>query len=229
MSEVAARDATIAGARDFLAALFGLFWRYRFLYRDINELLSRNRRLETRFKRIVERETALMHIWLQDLARNGDLLAPADRLEALATNMIVVSSFWLSFEFVRDARSFGSGRHIAASTQRGMRQTLALLDPWLAEPARAELAHTLADLPADTAGRPRAPDWQDIRQPQPGVAWSPPLAVRTTALRAARATASDSSHITDAAAPRAADADAATADAAETTAGTQPPTPTDGQ
>jgi len=123
-----------------LESLFALFWRYRFLYRDINELLSRNRRLEMRFKRIVEHETAIVRRWLHDLSRNRELLAPDDRLDAIATNMVVVSSFWLSFEFVRDARSFGSGRHIAASSRRGVQQTLALIDAWLSDDARARLA-----------------------------------------------------------------------------------------
>ncbi len=143
LDEARARSGRIEDTPEFLASLFGVFWRYRFLYRDINELLSRNRRLEMRFKRIVERETEIVLSWLQDLAREHELLAPPDRLEALATNMVVVSSFWLSFEYVRDARSFGTGRHIAASTRRGMHQTLALLDPWLSDGARARLAQQL--------------------------------------------------------------------------------------
>ena len=37
----------------FLHLVFEGIWKFRFLYRDINELLSRNRMLETHFKRIV--------------------------------------------------------------------------------------------------------------------------------------------------------------------------------
>jgi AcrR family transcriptional regulator len=40
----------------FLHLIFESIWKFRFLYRDINELLSRNRLLETHFKRIVARK-----------------------------------------------------------------------------------------------------------------------------------------------------------------------------
>lgn len=40
----------------FLHLIFEAIWKFRFLYRDINELLSRNRVLETHFKRIVARK-----------------------------------------------------------------------------------------------------------------------------------------------------------------------------
>jgi hypothetical protein len=33
----------------FMHTLFELIWQYRFLYRDLNDLLSKNRRLETHF------------------------------------------------------------------------------------------------------------------------------------------------------------------------------------
>src|SRR5471030_1073341 len=37
----------------YLHLLFELVWRYRFFYRDLNDLLSRNRTLELRFKEIL--------------------------------------------------------------------------------------------------------------------------------------------------------------------------------
>ena len=36
----------------FLHSLFELIWDHRFLYRDLNDLLSKNRHLETHFKNI---------------------------------------------------------------------------------------------------------------------------------------------------------------------------------
>jgi AcrR family transcriptional regulator len=42
----------------FTHSLFELIWDYRFLYRDLNDLLSRKRHLETHFKLILERKTA---------------------------------------------------------------------------------------------------------------------------------------------------------------------------
>src|SRR6185295_7012488 len=40
----------------FMHSLFELIWRYRFLYRDLNDLLSKNRNLETQFQLVLERK-----------------------------------------------------------------------------------------------------------------------------------------------------------------------------
>ena len=42
----------------FLHTLFELIWQYRFLYRDLNDLLSKNRRLETHLQAVLQREMA---------------------------------------------------------------------------------------------------------------------------------------------------------------------------
>jgi AcrR family transcriptional regulator len=40
----------------FFHMLFGLIWAYRFLYRDLNDLLSKNRRLETQFQGVLKQK-----------------------------------------------------------------------------------------------------------------------------------------------------------------------------
>ena len=40
----------------FIHALFELIWQYRFLYRDLNDLLSKNRRLETHFQTVIKHQ-----------------------------------------------------------------------------------------------------------------------------------------------------------------------------
>ena len=44
----------VAHAWRSLHAMFDLIWRYRFLYLDLNDLLSRNRTVELRFRDLVE-------------------------------------------------------------------------------------------------------------------------------------------------------------------------------
>jgi hypothetical protein len=41
----------------FMHTLFELIWQYRFLYRDLNDLLSKNRRLETHFQWVLKNKT----------------------------------------------------------------------------------------------------------------------------------------------------------------------------
>ena len=52
----APRGANVEDLWLFLHLLFEAIWRYRFLYRDLNDLLSRNRLLEVHFKRLLERK-----------------------------------------------------------------------------------------------------------------------------------------------------------------------------
>ena len=48
--------ADVEDAWFFFHTLFELIWSYRFLYRDLNDLLSNNRKLELHFKFVLERK-----------------------------------------------------------------------------------------------------------------------------------------------------------------------------
>ena len=51
----------------FLHSLFEKVWDHRFLYRDLNHLLSGNRHLETRFHQVLERKTQTLRHSLTQL------------------------------------------------------------------------------------------------------------------------------------------------------------------
>ncbi len=121
----------------FLHLLFEAIWRYRFVYRDLNDLLSRNRRLETRFRSIADRKTAAARALCRSLAAAGALDGAQREVEALATNMVVVATYWLPFEYIRNARRFSEPGFQAAAVARGAFQVLSMLAPWLAEDGRA--------------------------------------------------------------------------------------------
>ncbi|MCZ7564171.1 MAG: TetR/AcrR family transcriptional regulator [Burkholderiales bacterium] len=127
------RTATIEDLWLFLHLMFEAIWRYRFLYRDLNDLLSRNRLLEVHFKRILERKVAAATLLCGALAQAGELSARPDEIETLARNMVVVITYWLSFEYVRNPRDPQAGP-IAA---RGAHQVMALLAPFLLGASRA--------------------------------------------------------------------------------------------
>ena len=133
------RAATVEDLWLFLHLLFEAIWRYRFLYRDLNDLLSRNRLLEVHFKRILERKVAAAEALCRGLAETGELSAAPAEIGALATNMVVVITYWLSFEYVRNPRDPQEGP-IAA---RGAHQVMALLAPFLVGGAR-ELVERLS-------------------------------------------------------------------------------------
>jgi AcrR family transcriptional regulator len=111
----------------FLHLIFEGIWKFRFLYRDINELLSRNRILETHFKRIVAHKVRTATAICNGLVATGDMRASAPEIQALAVNMTVVATYWLSFEFVSDPRRKLGGETLA----RGAFQVMALAAPYL--------------------------------------------------------------------------------------------------
>jgi AcrR family transcriptional regulator len=121
----------------FLHLLFELVWKYRFLYRDLNDLLSRNRRLEMHFRSILERKQAAARTLLQALAAAGELRAGSRETDALAVNMTLVATYWLSFEYVRHARRFAEPAYQSAAIARGAYQVLSLVAPHLSDAGRA--------------------------------------------------------------------------------------------
>jgi AcrR family transcriptional regulator len=130
------RRADVEDAWLFLHLLFETIWRHRFVYRDLTDLLTRNRRIETHFKRILERKTRAARSLCDGLAAADQLHASDFEIDALATNMVVVSTWWLSYEYVRDARRFGEPAHQAAALARGAFQVLALTGAYLSGDAR---------------------------------------------------------------------------------------------
>ena len=84
--------------------LFELIWSYRFLYRDLNDLLSNNRKLESHFQFVLQRKTRAVQAVLDGIAAGSGLTIEARDAEPVATAMVVVLTYWLSFEYVRDPR-----------------------------------------------------------------------------------------------------------------------------
>jgi AcrR family transcriptional regulator len=125
------REANIEDAWFFLHLVFEQIWKYRFLYRDLNDLLSRSRKLELHFQTLSKRKSqAALHL-IEGLAASGTLSASPREMQALATNMVVVSTYWLSFEYMQHARHFSEAKVQSESMARGAYQVLALTAPYL--------------------------------------------------------------------------------------------------
>ncbi|OGB09535.1 MAG: TetR family transcriptional regulator [Burkholderiales bacterium RIFCSPHIGHO2_12_FULL_61_11] len=115
----------------FMHTLFELIWQYRFLYRDLNDLLSKNRRLETHFQEILKNKTRAVKTLLDGMSRAGAVSIDSRELEATATGMVVVLTYWLSFEYVRDPRNALEPGKAQAALLRGAQHVLNLLIPYL--------------------------------------------------------------------------------------------------
>jgi AcrR family transcriptional regulator len=123
----------------FLHSLFEIIWAYRFLYRDLNDLLSKNRLLETRFQGVLKNKTRAIRALLSGMSRSGALDIDARELEPTANCMVVVLTYWLSFEYVRDPRNALEPDNAQHALLRGAQHVLNLLAPYLEAGQRQHL------------------------------------------------------------------------------------------
>ncbi len=123
----------------FQHSLFELIWQYRFLYRDLNDLLSKNRRLETHFQWVLKNKTRSIKAMLDSLNRTGAMRIDAREIDATATSMVVVLTYWLSFEYVRDPRNALEPGSAQSALLRGAHHVLSLLTPYLEAGQRTHL------------------------------------------------------------------------------------------
>ena len=121
----------------FMHSLFELIWEYRFLYRDLNDLLSKNRRLETHFQSVLKNKTRAVKTLLDGMSLAGALHIDSREVEATATSMVVVLTYWLSFEYVRDPRRALEAENAQLALMRGAQHVLNLLAPYL-EPGQRQ-------------------------------------------------------------------------------------------
>ena len=117
----------------FFHMLFELIWKYRFLYRDLNDLLSKNRRLEMHFQDVLANKTRAVQSVLNGLTMRIEPRQAAP----VATAMVVVLTYWLSYEYVREPRNALEAESAGASMMRGAFHVLSLLVPYL-EPAQQD-------------------------------------------------------------------------------------------
>lgn len=129
---VGRRSASVEDIWLFLHLLFEIIWRYRFLYRDLPDLLTRNRLLEVHIGRILEQKIRAATLVCEGLVESGEMQASPSEVLALATNMAALATCWLSFDYARHPR----GGIEAAKLEQGVFQVMAMLSPFLVGDAR---------------------------------------------------------------------------------------------
>lgn len=116
----------------FLHSLFEQVWSHRFLYRDLNNLLSGNRHLEIHFHAVLERKTLAFRQMLESLVAAGLMRMDADHIETLSASLSVMVTYWLSYEYVRNPRQAMEPASASLALTRGAQHVLALLTPYMA-------------------------------------------------------------------------------------------------
>ncbi len=118
----------------FLHLLFETIARFRFIYQDLVNVLSRYRHLESRFQRILKQKYEASNRICQSFRNQGILNASDHETQALCHQIVLTITYWLSFEMLthlhdKDAVDLG----------RGVYQVMVLIAPYLREEERAAL------------------------------------------------------------------------------------------
>jgi AcrR family transcriptional regulator len=143
----------------FFHMFFELIWQYRFLYRDLNDLLSKNRLLETHFQHILKSKQQAVRSVLDGLSRHQSMRIDPREAPSIATSMVVVLTYWLSYEYVRDPRRALEPESASSALLRGAYHVLSLLLPHLDAVQREHLYKLVgpyANVAAAAAGAPDA-------------------------------------------------------------------------
>ncbi|MEB0084449.1 TetR/AcrR family transcriptional regulator, partial [Glaciimonas sp. Gout2] len=115
----------------YLHLMFELIWRYRFFYRDLSDLLSRNRTLELQFKVIFGHKIKVVKQLCQGLQQENTLAVNAIEIDTLSTNMVVTASYWLSYQYVLNPRKYTEQAVVEKALASGCYQVLSLMHPYL--------------------------------------------------------------------------------------------------
>jgi AcrR family transcriptional regulator len=126
----------------WLHLLFESMWRYRFLYRDLDQLTSQHAKLGARFGALFRMGAATVIQLGHGLAKAGAMRASERDIEALAQNVVLVAAYWSSYDRVRRS---ATGAAMENDAGRGAYQVLALFAPYLDGDARAYFDRLAAD------------------------------------------------------------------------------------
>jgi len=129
-------DQRAAGVEDLWLLLHLLFERmreYRFFYRDLDEITSRNRRIASRFADLTRRGENTVIELCRGLVAAGEMRASEREIASLASNVTLVSTYWMSFHRIgaRHGGDDSGADQAAASLDRAAYQVLALIAPYL--------------------------------------------------------------------------------------------------
>jgi AcrR family transcriptional regulator len=127
------RAASVEDLWLLLHLLFERMREYRFFYRDLDEITSRNRKIASRFADLTRRGENTVIELCRGLVAAGEMRASEREIAALASNVTLVSTYWMSYQRIgaRRGGDDSSAHESAVSLDRAAYQVLALIAPYL--------------------------------------------------------------------------------------------------
>jgi AcrR family transcriptional regulator len=126
-----------------LHLLFEQMWAFRFFYRDLIELTSRNRRIALRFAQLTRKGESTVIELCDGMRAAGTMRATEREIVALAQNVVIVATYWMSFQRTTNPQLAGSSPddQSGMSLDRAAYQVLALIAPFTVGETHALIEH----------------------------------------------------------------------------------------
>lgn len=118
----------------FLHLLFEAVARYRFLYQDLVNILSRYDVLQNRFRRLLKNKNLAFHTICESLRTQGLMTINDNELDALCEQLTLTTCYWSSYDSLSHL-----GDRDAIDPGRGVFQMMCLLLPYLKEEEREQI------------------------------------------------------------------------------------------
>ena len=122
-----------------LHLLFEQMWAFRFFYRDLIELTSRNRRIASRFAQLTRKGESTMIELCRSMLAAGTMRASEREIQAIARNVVIVATYWMSFQRTTNPQLAAAPPDDQGGMMldRAAYQVLALIAPFTFGEARA--------------------------------------------------------------------------------------------
>ncbi|WP_166268229.1 TetR/AcrR family transcriptional regulator [Marinobacter caseinilyticus] len=118
----------------FLHLLFEAVARYRFLYQDLVNVLSRYETLQGRFRKLLKKKERAFRIICNSLQNQDIMILSARELDALCEQLTLTLCYWVSF----DSLSHLDDRD-SVDPGRGVFQMMQLLAPYMRDEERQQV------------------------------------------------------------------------------------------
>lgn len=118
-----------------LHLIFEAMGRFRFLFRDLNDLSARISNLQRAFHGLLGRQHTTLLALIMGLQKNNIMQISRHDAEVLADNMLLLMTYWIPFAEVRGDPGLATGKVLSESVAR----VLYLVIPYLREPEASQV------------------------------------------------------------------------------------------
>jgi len=117
----------------FLHLIFENIAKYRFIYKDVVNVLERYEEIKLRFQKIILKKREASLKILSNLQEEGSLQANDDEVEALCEHIVLTATFWLNYKLI------SQGELTEDVLSQGVYQVISLVAPFLDAGQREQL------------------------------------------------------------------------------------------